>query len=424
MPSIVVAVLTLLFCVGCEEKDDSGLGSSMVDPATVYSGICDTIFLDGYTVYDDSLMTSDYSEALIGRYDDPDLGTSWASLFAQVALSSDNGISISNQTSIDSVEIRLVLNNVFSTASGTSHTAHIRVYQLLQPFGENDYYGSDSIACNVETCLLDSSFTVDNDTRSLRLRMNRNMVDLIDPILRGSESSAFLSTMKGIRIDLNEAESDDLMLEVNMNAVDTKITLYCSDGSKATSTYDFILGHKSGLSTRHFVHFRHNYAGTPIARYDSPAEHGDTIGGASETYLKPMGGTRVVYKIDTAWLNNFIRENPYSVINYAELILPVVSGDSSTLPRRILAYKGDGLDAALVSDATDANRYSGFDGYFNSEKKYYRMRIVRHLQQIVTEGTDAGTTVAIDARRSSPQSAFLKGSSQSDRPRIVLVYSD
>ena len=397
------------------------MGSSLVDPATLYNGTRDTVYLNGYTVYDDSLLTSDYSEALIGSFNDATLGKTSAFLYTQIALPDDNGLNVSSQVSFDSVDITLVLNNVFSSSSATTHNAHFRIYQLQEAFIDGNYYGNDSITWNTQVCFLDLDTTISSDVRTIRFKLDSAQ---IVPFLSSNVSTSdFLANMKGIRVSLNEFESNDVMLSINMNAVDTKLTLHCSKDSTDIAL-NFILGHKSGLATRHFVQFRHNYAGTPISRFDNLSQRDDTIGISTAAYLKPMGGTRVVYKLDTAWYNDFRRQHPYAVVNYAELLLPVVSGDTNTLPKRLLAYKGASGDAALVSDAIDANRYSGFDGYFNNDTKYYRMRVVRHLQQLLTEGVDNGTTISIDARRSNPKSVTIKGSSTTDRPRIALVYSE
>lgn len=408
------------FFMSCEEKESS-LGSSMVDPATLYNGIRDTVWLDGYTVYDDSLLTSDYGEALVGSFDDAMLGKTSAFLYSQIALPDDNGLNVSSQVRFDSVDITLMLNDVFSSSTATTHNVHFRIYQLQEEFGEDSYFGNDSIPWDMQTCFLDIDTTIASDTRKIRLKLDTAK---IFPYLTANvTTSDFVANLKGIRISINEFEANDVMIAINMDAVDTKLTLHCSKDS-VDHPLNFILGHKSGLTTRHFVQFRHRYAGTPIARYDNASQRGDTIGIATAAYLKPMGGTRVVFKLDTAWYNQFRRQHPYAVVNYAELLLPVVSGDTNTLPKRLLAYKGAGGDAALVSDAIDANRYSGFDGYFNNEAKSYRMRVVRHLQQLLTEGVDNGTTVAIDSRRSNPKSVVIKGKSATERPRIALVYSE
>ena len=77
-----------------------------------------------------------------------------------------------------------------------------------------------------------------------------------------------------------------------------------------------------------------------------------------------------------------------------------------------------------MSDATDGARYTGFDGSFHTDRNCYRMQIVRHLQQLLMAGTDPGTTIAIDGRRSTPRNAVLNGTSQTDRPRIAFIYSE
>lgn len=413
------AAIGLLF-TSCEEKESS-LGASLVDPATLYSGTRDTVFLDGYTVYDDSLKTSDYAEALIGSFDDPVLGKTSAFLYSQIALPDDNGLNVSSSVSFDSVDITLVVSGVFSSSTATTHNAHFRIYQLQETFGEDSYYGGDSILADQQTCFLDLDTAISDGVSTIRLKLDTAK---ILPFLTADVTSAdFLANMKGIRISVNEEESDDVMIAINMNAVNTKLTLYYSKDT-VHKTKDFILGHKEGLTTRHFVQFRHNYAGTPISRYGDPERRGDTIGASAGAYLKPMGGTRVVYKLDSTWLSQFRRQHPYAVVNYAELILPVTAGDTNTLPKRLLAYKGTQGDFSLVSDAIDANRYSGFDGYFNNDTKYYRMRVVRHLQQLLTAGVDNGTTIAIDSRRSNPKSVVIKGTTAADRPRITLVYSE
>lgn len=416
----VLMAMSTVFC-SCEEEESS-MGSALVDPATLYHGIHDTVCLNGYTIYDDSLRTFDYAEALLGTFNDDALGNTSAFLYAQVAPRDDNGLNLSSQVHFDSVDITLILNNVFSSTSTTTFDAHFRIYQLQNEIdSEKKYCGNDSIPWDLQTCFLDIDTTLSIETRSIRMKLDTSK---IFPLLTANLSTSdFIANMKGIRISLNEFESRDVMVSVNMNAVDTKLTLHYSKDGEVRSV-PFILGNKSGLTTRHFVQFRHHYAGTPIARFGNEAQRSDTIGIAAAAYLKPMGGTRVVFKLDTAWYNRFRREHPYAVVNYAELLLPVVSGDTNTLPKRLLAYKGADGDAALVSDAIDVDRYGGFDGYLNPKTMCYRMRVVRHLQQLLTEGVDNGTTIAIDARRSNPKSVSIKGTTAADRPRIALVYNE
>ena len=412
--SFIIPFVALLGA--CIKEDASELGSGMVDPASAYIGIKDTVYLAGTTVYDDSLLTSDYSDGLTGRYDDAVAGTTWAFLYADLA-PGDN-VNTTDSATVDSLEVTLYLNGVFTTSSASTHHARVRIHPLTDTVGSK-MYSNDTVAWDAATCYLDETVEVETDAKVLTLKSSSQW-------LTQQRASDFLTGLKGLRFSINESTGDDLMLDVNMAATNTKLTVYCSEQDSANVTkHEFLIGNKSGVTKKHhFVQFKHDYSGSELAQFATAEGRASAIDGLAQTYLQPMGGTRVVYKLDSAWLSQFREEHPYAVINYAELLLPVQSGDSTTLPSRLLAYRGNGSEMSLVSDMLDVSRNPLFDGYFNPDTKHYRMLIVRHLQQMLTSGADEGTSILIDARRSSPRSAVLNGSSQSDRPRIVLVYSE
>lgn len=420
---LLAALSALLLATSCEEKE-SELGSALVDPATLYNGIRDTVYLEGYTIYDDSLLTSDYSEAVIGRHDDATVGNTRCYLYSQIAISDNNGLNITEGTQVDSAILSLVVSDLYTTSTATTHSLHIKIHQLAEAIANSSYYAGDTVATDYSTCFYDGTVDVENNVQTLTLKLNSNIYDLLVKPGQSITSSQFLEDMKGVRIEMNDSDSEEpVVLTLNMNASNTRVTVYCSKDS-ATTNYSFIFGHQVGLTTKHFNHFKHKFEGSTLARFATEDGRNDTIGGSSHCYLKPMGGARVVYMLDTAWYNNFKAKHPYAILNYAELLLPVASGDTTTLPKRLLAYKGAGRDATLVSDATDGARYTGFDGSFHTDRKCYRMQIVRHLQQILMAGTDPGTTIAIDGRRSTPRNAVLNGTSQADRPRIAFIYSE
>lgn len=421
---LLAALVLLTAFAACEEKE-SELGSSLVDPATMYSGTRDTVYLEGYTIYDDSLLTSDYLECLLGRHDDAMMGTTRAYMYSQITIADNNGLNVLDNTNVDSVVLVLGVSGIFGSSSSTSHQLHIRIHKLAEGIGDDSYYANDSVATDYATCFYDATSTIEDGDGQIRLKLNSS----IHPYFQQQVSSSdFLENIKGVRIELNDSESEEAVM-VALDLITSKVTAFYSRrdesaDSTVTTQNNFIFGHQSGLTTKHFTHFEHEFGGSSLALFADESRRSDTIGGSSNTYLKPMGGTRVVYKLDAGWLRKFRSEHPYAILNYAELILPVTSGDTNTLPNRLLAYKGAGRDATLVADATDGVRYTGFDGYFNTGRNCYRMLIVRHLQQILTEGNDSGTTIAIDARRSTPKSAVINGTSQADRPRIALIYSE
>jgi hypothetical protein len=153
-----------------------------------------------------------------------------------------------------------------------------------------------------------------------------------------------------------------------------------------------------------------------------------SISGTEKLYLEPLGGTRIRLDMQ-AFIDQFRTEHPTAVIHYAELLMPVSTGVSDTsMPVRILALKNhaDG-SSTYVTDAnviTNAYTYGGFDGYYNREKKQYRLRITRHLQELLRTGKDYGTELIIDARRSSAFRTVINGTASDNPIRIDFVYSE
>ena len=88
-----------------------------------------------------------------------------------------------------------------------------------------------------------------------------------------------------------------------------------------------------------------------------------------------------------------------------------------------------GADGSLTY-VTDANvltnnyTYTGFDGYYHRDKHCYRLRVSRHLQELMRTGQDYGTELIIDARRSSGFRTILNGTDTDNPIRIDFVYTD
>jgi hypothetical protein len=128
------------------------------------------------------------------------------------------------------------------------------------------------------------------------------------------------------------------------------------------------------------------------------------------------------------FLNTFRKKHPWAVIHHAELILPVNELADTQPPVRILANKNlnDGT-SVLISDAnfvSNPNFYSGFDGYYDKKKNQYRLRVTRHMQELLRSGKDYGTELYIDARRSSALRTVINGTDAAKPVLIDFVYSE
>lgn len=411
-----LGLLLLLMPCACTE-DESDLGVNLQDPFTLYNGIRDTAYVTACTLYDDSLLTSGFTTGVFGNYSDATFGDVEAVLYSQISIPQD-GVRIAESVQIDSVVMTLVIDTVFpARTDSTPVPLHIVINQLAEALRSDSTYRSTDRLEESSTCFFDSVvyFTVD----SLRLPLRPEVYPVLQ---RESPSPAdFIKQTKGFALHLDR--SDHKLVTVNLAATNTRITVYYRNPDIDTNArqFTFIINGDAA----HSMYFSHNYSGTPLALFAQ--NKSDTLSGSQQLYLEPLGGTRVRLSLQP-FLNNFYAQHPTAVIHYAELLLPVYDTTDTQTPVRILAMK-KGADGSLIY-VTDANvltnsyTYAGFDGYYDREKHHYRLRITRHLQELMRTGRDYGTELIIDARRSSGFRTVLNGSDVDNPVRVDFVYTD
>lgn len=410
-----LGILLFLF-PACTEKE-SDLGVDLQDPFSLYSGIRDTAYMTGCTIYDDSLWTAGYQYGIFGDYEDDVFGTVRAVTYSQIAISSTTGINLSDEVIIDSVVMTLVIDTIYPVLpDSTPIPLHIIINQLTEPLKDSSYRVSYSTESMEESnvCFFDGTVTYYADSINLRMR------DDIYPVLRQNCSTEeFAQRVKGFSIKL--AEQSNKMVTVDFTATNTRLTLYYHTDNADSLRYVFVINNDAG----HSMYFHHDYSGKAIAPI---ANHTvDSIDGSQLLYLEPLGGTRLRLNMQS-FLDDFRAKHPWAVIHYAELILPVNEMSDTQPPVRILANKNLAVGSSvLVTDADfvdNAYTYSGFDGYYNKEKKQYRLRVTRHLQELLRSGKDYGTELYIDARRSSAFRTVINGTAADNPVRIDFVYTE
>ena len=406
--------LMLLPCACTEDETD--LGMSLQDPFTLYSGTRDTISLTAFTILDDSLSTVGYSSGIIGDYSDPIFGNMKAILYSQIAAPGE-GINISDAVVIDSVVMTLVVDTIYPVMpDSTPRTFHVIVNQLAETFKPDSSCISTKMIPESNVCFFDDEVTYYAD--SLRLRMR----ETIYPVLRQSCTyEDFFDYSKGIAIKL--ADNSQTAITVDLSASNTTLRLYYhTDNVDSTLQFIFTINGSAG----HSMYFAHDYTGTALAPFANNRK--DSINGTDRLYLEPLGGTRVRLGFQS-FLDRFRKKHPSAVIHYAELLLPVAEGlNDTSMPVRILALKNhaDGT-STYVTDAnvlTNAYTFGGFDGYYDRQKKQYRLRVTRHLQELMRSGKDYGTELIIDSRRSSAFRTVINGTATDNPIRIDFVYSE
>ena len=420
--------IALSFCAfalfaACNEKE-SDIGVDLQDPATLYNGICDTAYGTAYTVFDDSLLTSAQSNALIGCYSDAVFGSSEGILFTQITTADNAGVEFDQNSMIDSAVLSFSLAALYPENLGSKsyRNLHFEVYQLAEPvLRDSAYYAFDELPIN-GTCFFDGTVQVEqSDSMVVSMRLNENFLAYVRNRSYAS-STDFETAMKGIRVRLVN-DGTPQAATVNLAAAGTGLGIYYryANGSDTIARiYNFVVSQ----TAPHFCQFKNYYTGA-LATFNTNT--GDSIEGSQYLYLSPMGGTNVKVNFNS-FIQQFHVDHPYAVIHYAELQLPVASISPTQKPDMVAALKVN-ADGSLssVQDMYDIS-FSGYDGTYSDNGGYYRLRITQHLQKMLKEGSDYGTLLVLNARRSSPARMVLNGTSPSatgNNPiRIRLVYSE
>lgn len=416
----LIAILFVAFLpVACTD-DETDLGIDLQDPSSLYKGNHDTITaadINACTIFDSNLLTSGYYTAIVGNYHDATYGDVHAKAFCQVAISGNSGINFTPYT-IDSVVLSLVISERYpETTSG--HTVHLKINQLAEEIDkDSNYHASDAVGVS-STCFADTSFTIALTDTVIRIKMNSDFTQAITSSAF-SDQADFMSKIKGLCLEIVDADSDPAMITFDMAKENSCITVHYSlpDGN---NTYKLLLGYVSTTSpSNHFCQFTHTYSGQLQQLHQRSI---DSIDGSTKLYMEPLGGTGIKLNINN-YVKTFHERHPRAVIHYAELLLPVASDADNYPPQKIIAYKTFSNGSSIfINDYLTA--YNGYDGTFDNDKKLYRIRITQHLQQTINQGVDYGTSLFIDGRRSSARRTIFNGPLSSDNPiKIAFIYSE
>ena len=414
---LLLALGLMLIPTACED-DESGIGTGMQDPSTLYNGNYDTISggdIKAWTIYDTNLLTSGYLTAMVGRYSDGVYGEVEAETYAQIGLS---GTSINFcDFDIDSIVMTLVVNERYPDVTN-SKTVRLVVEQLETAMHKDSAYHADDIIGVNGTQFLDSTFSIAPTDTTLHLRLNQQFRNLLRE--RSYESQeAFQNALKGIRIRLEKSSSDMNMYTFDMAKTNSGIKVFYTHDGIADS-YSMLLGYVSTASpSTHFCHFSHSYSGQFLQLQQGVI---DSIAGDSKLYLEPLGGTAIKFNINS-YVEQFHRQHPRAVIHSAELLLPLSSDADGNPPDKIIAYKNLSSGSSLpINDLL--SDYNGYDGSYHSDSNYFRIRITQHLQTLMCAGNDYGTTLYIDGRRSSGRRTILNGTATSNPIKIAFIYTE
>jgi hypothetical protein len=390
--------------------------------------LTDTFNVTGYSIKEDSIRTDEFSNNMLGSYNDPVFGITRASIYTEARLSVANpDFFVDGTPIVDSVVLSMKLSGHY----GNESVQTFEVYQLTEKIFRDSAYYSNSVKSNTTIDLIKSGFNsfkpsmtatpiIDGETLEpqIRIRLDETFGDMI--MNSGAAlltDTAFASYLKGIYITTNDVQSVDEggIYSVDLESDDSKITIYYHNPVD-TLTFDLPINDRCAR----FTHVDHDYTSAPAITQQLI----DSIG-SDYYYLQAGGG--VIANLNLPNIFD-LQANGNVIINKAELYMPVQHYSISPYapPARILAFGLD--DEGEIYTMPDFS-YPGptvYGGFYDDTKKAYVFNIMRYVQNVL-KGDVANNAIRIVPTSSSVSvnRVILSGNNSPNRekPYIKIYYT-
>ncbi len=417
--------LFLLFAQTSCKKKNSFSGENALDPDELLSSSAtDTFSLFTYTIQEDSIVTSNSSYNVLGKYNDPKFGTFDASFYTQFRLSGVNPqFGNPSEIAIDS----LILGMQYAGSYGDISAMDIGVYELTESLHlDSNYYAFTDKSVQF-TDLVDHSngpiipniskkTIVGPDTIApqIRIPLDTNFArQLIVEAMSGSgtfaSNESFLNYFKGFKVSVNDpmpGSGSGGILYFNNTVALSKMTIYYRINGEAKK-FDFLIN----AECADFNHVETDNSGTDVQNVID-----DSTAGQMQFYTQAFNA-RAVIKIPG--LSNL---PPKTIVHSAKLILPVESPNSTSYP-----ISGT-INVFTKERATD-NFYvfSNITATYDPFRRAYILDLRDHLQRInygILENT--GVYITPQLFTNSAERIIFNGvnSTNKTKPELIIKYTE
>jgi len=415
-------ILATLLISACKKKDTL-VGKGVLNPEDYLNGITtDTFEIETYTIAEDSIITSNPPNTVLGSYKDPKFGGFNASFYTQFRLGSLNpDFGDPSQIVMDSFVLALKYVGYYGDLSAQT----FEIYELDEDLSiDSNYYSFSTknvkssnlvqIGMGTITPKPNQTSIVGGDSLDAQLRIQLDTNFAKNLVLEANNGTAFLTNeafmtfFKGFYVKTNnstQASGLGAAFYFNLNDAASKLTMYFKLAG-INKTFDLLIN----SSCADFTHLEINNSGTSIsAILQNPSL------GVNEFYAQAFKH-RAVVKIKHI---NSLPAN--TIIHKASLTLPIqyqtgyrfVPGVSISV-----AAKLKSTDQYYTSLGT----YGGFEEY----EKHFRID-VRDYIQAVLKGSIDNTGLVISPRyfiNSAERIIFNgKNTSNKKKPQLIVTYT-
>jgi hypothetical protein len=431
---LFIVIISISFLFSCEEPDIIGLE---VQPSNDKLNVqfTDTNTLTTYSVREDSIRTDETQYNLLGTFIDPVFGQTYASIYTQFRLSSDN-VDFGANPVLDSLILTLDYEDFYGSILKYDGLQKIKIYELAQDiYKDSSYYSNKNKSYSTTelanlTFLPDfeDSITIDSERYAphLRIKLDNSLGQIFldasgTDVLSDNDQTHFLDFFKGLYITTEQVGvSKGAILYFDLLSTLSKMTLYYKNDENDSLKYDFLINEHCARFNN-FNHYDY-YDADPVLKQqiiDTNITLGDSI-----LYLQAMGGikTKIMFPNMQIWDNYGI-----IAVNKAELIIKVNETTDASLyepPTKLsLVRINEQGENTFLLDQFEGEEY--FGGSYNSARKEYRFVISRYIQDLINKTkTDYGLYLMISGSSVKANRAVLNGSKySSNNIRLLLTYT-
>lgn len=418
---LLLLALALLAC----KKKDQLLGKELLGPEILLNGITsDTFYLATSVILEDSMVTDNAANVVLGSYNDPKFGVFNASFYTQLRLAGINP-NFGDPASI--VVDSFILGLEYAGYYGALNTQNFEVFELTESLSNDSTYYQFSTKTHGITNLIPAgkesitpdplNYTIigdDSVQAQLRIPLDTNLAkQFITEATNGSvtftSNTNFQSYFKGLLVQTNngaQSAGQGGVFYFNLNDPGTKLTIYYrQDGVE--KTYDFLMN----STCADFSHVEVNRNGSAVEQVISNPSQG-----LQEFYAQAFG---IRAKVLIPGLSQF-SEN--QLIHRAEIHLPIQFQLGSK-------YK-PGSSVSFATKKTAASQgyiNTGVLGVYSESNKEFSADLKSYVQAVINEDIEnTGLIVSPRFFVNSAERIIFNGPNTINkmRPKIIITYTN
>lgn len=433
-PAVMACIGGLAILASCK-RPVTEIGTSLQEDQDLLGlTTVDTLSLEMVTLREDSLETDKLSTAVLGQAYFPGFGWHRGGLATQLRLSAPD-IDFGSNPIIDSLFLQFIYTG---DAYGRRGTANFEVYPLLDSLSYDSAYFSNRVPAFLPENLVDPAFQpvhvdpvqpiyIGDDTLAPQIRIyltdefGQSLLDLEPEIYASND--AWMSHLPGLFIKTSGGQNESSAAGVDIaNGVSGMRMFYHND----TDTLEYAFS-VNALSAR-LNTFDHVWEGELEPLNDPLTEQ---IPGNSGLHVFSAGGVKVKFTLPNL---DFLKADPETVINKAELWLPVKEDPHFgrfTKPSELFILTQN-AEGQYVSSPDQTSGAVNINGAYDASNQAFRFTLTSTFQQHLNGLLDSDELFIVSSRAGiSFQGVHLTGtqpvegdtSAVPQHARVVLTFS-